>query len=65
MVHAYSVEIHNYISKKIALAEEEKRQAEKKGDVETQKFHEGQLKELFEIRAYLTEKIDLKNRDYY
>jgi hypothetical protein len=64
-VHAYSVEIHNYIRKQIALAEEKKRQAEKQGDVETQQFHEGQLKELFEIRGYLTEKIDLKNREYY
>ena len=65
MVHAYSVEIHDYISKKISWAEEKKKKAEEQDDLETRLFHEGQLDELIEIRAYLTERIDLKNQNYY
>jgi hypothetical protein len=65
MAHEYSVEIQNYISKKIAVAEEEKEKAEKLDDFETQRFYEGQLKELLNIREYLTERVDLKTQQYY
>ena len=65
LAHEYSVEIHNYISEKISVAEEKKKRAEKQNDSETQQFCEGQLKELFKIRKYLTERIDLKTQKYY
>ena len=65
MAHAYSVEVHNYISEKIAIAEEEDEKAQKQDDFETQRFYQGQLKELFKMREYLTKSIDLKTQKYY
>jgi len=65
MAHIYSVEIQNYISEKLAVAEKKKKDAEKQNDFETQQFYEGQLKELLTFREYLTEKIDLKTQKYY
>ena len=65
MTHEYSVEIQNYISEKLAVAEKKKKDAEKQNDFETQQFYEGQLKELFTFRQYLTEKIDLKTQKYF
>ena len=65
MTHSYSVEIHNYISAKIAIAEEKNKKAQKQNDFEIQRFYQGQLKELYKIREYLTEKIDLKTQKYY
>ena len=65
MVNEYSVKIQNYISEKILVGEKIKTTAEKQDDFETQKFYEGQLKELYNLRKYLTEKIDLKTQRYY
>ena len=65
MAHIFSVEIQNYISEKLAVAEKKKKDAEKQNDFETQQFYEGQLKELLTFREYLTEKIDLKTQKYY
>jgi hypothetical protein len=65
MTHAYSVEVHSYISEKIAVAEGKSKKAQKQNDFETQRFYQGQLKELFKMREYLTEKIDLKTQKYY
>lgn len=65
MAHEFSVEIHNYITNKIDIAEKGKKQADKKGDVKTRRFFEGQLYELLNLRLYLTEKIDLKTQKYY
>jgi len=45
MSHVYSVEIQNYISEKLRVAEEKKKDAERQNDLETQQFYEGQLKE--------------------
>ena len=38
MAHAYSVEIQNYISDKIAVAEQEKQNAIKQGNDKKEKF---------------------------
>ncbi|MBW1753580.1 MAG: hypothetical protein JRJ46_10895 [Deltaproteobacteria bacterium] len=65
MTHSYSVEVHNYISEQIAIAEEKNKKVQKQNDFETQRFYQGQLKELCKIREYLTEKIDLKTQKYY
>ena len=65
MAHEYSVKIHNYIIDKMAVAEQKKKKAEKQKDFETQCFCDGQLRELFKIREYLTERIDLKTQKYY
>jgi len=65
MANEYSVKIQNYISEKILVADKMKTTAEKQDDFQTQKFYEGQLKELYNLRQYLTEKIDLKTQRYY
>ena len=65
MVHTYSVDIQNYISEKLAAAEDKKKEAEKQSDFEAQQFYEGQLNELQTLRKYLTEKIDLETQKYY
>ena len=65
MTHAFSVEIHEYIKKKIAGAEKGKKQADAEGDGETLRFYEGQLHELLKLRDYLTSKVDLKTQKYY
>jgi len=65
VANEYSVIIQNYISENILVAEKMKTAAEKQDDFEIQKFYEGQLKELDNLRKYLTEKIDLKTQRYY
>ena len=62
MTHEYSVLIHDYLIEKIALAEQKRQSAEKAA---AGRFHDGQLSELLKIRAYLSEKIDLKTQKYY
>ncbi len=57
----YSVEIHNYLSNKIAEAEH----AVQLGDENTAAHARGQLEELRWIRRYLQENIDLKNFVYF
>ena len=65
MAHIFSVEIHEFLSRKIRLAEEGKDKAVSKNDEKSSRYFEGQLFELNTMRQYLNEKIDLKNRRYY
>ena len=65
MANEYSVAIHNYISEQIATTERKKQHAEKKNDLESISYYEGQLKELNSFRQYMVEKIDLKTQKYY
>ncbi len=65
MANEYSVAIHIYISDKIATAEKNKKDAEKKNDLASTRYCEGQLQELYKIRQYLNKKIDLKTQKYY
>ena len=65
MAHAFSVEIHDYLSQKIGLAKEGKKKANQHNDTELQSYYEGQLLELARMRNYLTENIDLKTQHYY
>ncbi len=65
MTNEYSVKIKDYISEKILDAEKRKTTAEKQDDFATQKYYEGQLKELYNLREYLTENIDLETQRYY
>ena len=65
MPHAFSVEIHDYLSKKIKLAREGKETAVHKNDTAAQRSFEGQLLELEILRRYLTENFDLKTQKYY
>jgi hypothetical protein len=65
MANEYAVNIHDYISDKIAAAEKNKALAEKSGDLSSTRYHEGQLQELHAIRQHMAEKIDLKTQKYY
>ena len=65
MANEYLVAIHNYISDKIAAAQNNKKTAEQRNDLRSLQYCEGQLQELRTIRQYLTEKIDLKTQKYF
>ena len=65
MTHDYLAEIHNYISQEIVIAEQKKDTAKDLNDFESLHFYKGQINELFKIREYLTEIIDLKTQEYY
>ncbi len=65
MPHAFSVEIHNYITDKIQLMEGEKIKAVQENNRKERLYCEGQLFELFAMRKYLTTNIDLKNQSYF
>ena len=65
MTHEYSAMIHAYLSEKIAFAEDGQQAAEKQSDHRRRKFYQGQLEELFAIRKYLAEKVDLDTQQYY
>ena len=65
MPHAFSVEIHNYLSRKILLAEDDRRKAVQESDGCLQSHYEGQLLELNTLRQYLTDNFDLKTQKYY
>ncbi len=65
MAHAFSVEIHDFLSGKISQAEEGKKQAAQDDDEKTWHYFKGQLVELKTLRSYLTENFDLKTQKYY
>lgn len=65
MPHIFSVEIHEYLSKKILQAKAGKTEAVLERDEELTSYYEGQLLELETMRQYLTENIDLKTQKYY
>ena len=65
MANQYSVEIHQYISDKIAEAKKNKEIAKGQQDHLSEQFYAGQLRELNKIREYMAAKIDLKTQKYY
>jgi len=65
MANQYSVEIHQYISAKIAAANTQIKKPEIAHDPVIRRFYEGQLYELDKIRQYLAQNIDLKTQKYY
>jgi len=65
MANQYSVEIHKYISDKIAAANTRQKKAEAANDTAARRFYAGQLYELEKIREYMAQHIDLKTQKYY
>ena len=65
MAHEYSVKIHDYLTSKIGAAQKKKKEAKSFKDSEKVQFYNGQLEELFSIRKYLTDQIDLDTHKYY
>ncbi|OEU47260.1 MAG: hypothetical protein BA862_08755 [Desulfobulbaceae bacterium S3730MH12] len=60
MPNEYSVEIHNYLSKKLAeITEKQQEHPEKSA------YLQGRLKELQWLREYLGKHIDLKDFKYH
>jgi hypothetical protein len=60
MPNEFSVQIHNYLTRKITEAE----QAVARDD-EHAPYYRGQLEELYWMRNYLKENVDLKDFSYY
>ena len=65
MANDYLIEIHNYISEKIAHAQSRKDEANANNELESRRFYEGQLIEWHHLRKYLAEKVDLKTQKYF
>jgi len=65
MANEYLVQIHDYITEKMAAAEKLEKRAKALGDHETRQFYAGQINELDAIRHYLSEHVDLKTQTYY
>ena len=55
MANQYSVEIHKYISDKIADAKNRIKSAQKINNIKARGFYEGQLYELIKIREYMAD----------
>lgn len=60
MPNEYSIEIHNYLSKKLTEATEKQKENSEKSA-----YLQGRLKELQWIREYLGKHIDLKDFKYH
>jgi len=65
MPHAFSVEIHDYLSNKILKAGEGVKHAVLEKDQRLESYYKGQLLELKIMRQYLTDNIDLKTQKYF
>ena len=65
MAHEYSIKIHDYLTGKIADAQKNKKKAKSLEDFGNVQFYNGQLEELFSVRKYLTDQIDLDTHKYY
>ncbi len=65
MANEYLVEIHNYISERLAFAKNKKKEADANNDLESKRFYEGQLEEWLQMRTYLASKVDLKTQKYF
>lgn len=63
MAHEYSVQIHEWINKRLEkVLADIKKSAE---DVDEKAYYLGQKDQLNDIRKFLTEHIDLDTQNYY
>lgn len=65
MAHEYSVQIHDWIIRKMNDVNVNLKSAEEQKNLEKKEYFEGQVAELLFIRQYLTDKIDLDTHTYY
>ncbi len=65
MAHAYSVQIHDWISEKVSDINVKIKEAKVSDDTMNQAYFTGQLEELKSIRKHLTDKIDLNTHSYF
>jgi hypothetical protein len=65
MANEYLIDIHNYISERLASVANKKKEADADADLESKRFYEGQLEEWRQLRSYLASKVDLKTQKYF
>ncbi len=65
MAHAYSVQIHDWISQKVSDINVKIKTAKVTDDAMNQAYFTGQLEELKSIRKHLTDKIDLDTQKLF
>ena len=65
MSNEYSVQIHDWITRKLEEVHRQMSTAEKTNDKKTQEYLNGKLEELLFFRQFLAEQIDLKTQTYY
>ena len=65
VAHAYSVQIHGWISEKVSDINVKIKEAKVSNDALNQAYYTGQLEELKHIRKHLTDKIDLNTQIYF
>ena len=65
MANDYLVEIHRFISDKIKAAQSGRADAQRRGDHASESLYNGQLQELYGLRVYMAERIDLVTQKYY
>lgn len=65
MANEYAVAIHDFLSEQIAAAQKNKAHAEKVDDPALAGYCDGRLQELYAIRQYMVDNIDLKTQKYY
>ena len=65
MTHEYSVQIHAWISERIDAVRQNMKRADGRNDDSESNYLRGHLQELYHIRQYLTDKIDLDTQEYY
>jgi len=64
MAHEYSVQIHEWISKKVDRVNQEIKLNDH-NDPDKENYCKGRLQELLDLRQYLSDKIDLDTHQYY
>jgi len=65
MAHEYSVQIHEWISKKVDRVNQEIKKLNDHNDPDKENYYSGRLQELLDIRQYLSDEIDLDTHQYY
>jgi hypothetical protein len=65
MTNQYSIEIHNYVSERIKILEDQLQRSKAGNDPGQRRFLEGQFEEFLKLREYMHETIDLRTQAYY
>jgi hypothetical protein len=65
MANQFLIEIHNYLSRHMEVADRAMQEAATLGDRQHQQFNAGKVDELKALRAYVSENFDLSTQEYY
>ncbi len=64
MANQFLVEIHQYLQTKIIDSRRNKLEAEQRGESDVVHYYEGTLRELLELRDYVSQSFDLATQKY-